>query len=57
MGPTLSRIRRDHDDTSTAAILCKIAQLAKALGPHSGSRPDPGFDCPTKVSNSDQLFP
>jgi len=25
--PTLSRIRRDYDDTQTAAILCKIAQL------------------------------
>jgi hypothetical protein len=29
--PTLSRFRQAHDDTSRAAILCKIAQLSQEL--------------------------
>jgi hypothetical protein len=29
--PTLSPFRQAHDDTSTAAILCKIAQLTQEL--------------------------
>ncbi len=31
MGPSLSRFRQAHDDTSRAAILCKIAQLTPKL--------------------------
>jgi len=54
--PTLSRFLQVHDDTSPAAILCKIAQIKRDQSDRIPAVSRSGFGRKLKVSNSDQLF-